>query len=183
VPTSISGKYLPPPSKRIVVLHKLFSRKRLLVAVRETIGHPPATERILLVDDEEALRDIMSQMLSFAGYRCRCVRNGVDALKLLESGEQFDLITSDVANSPMSGTSFLEEVTSRFPDIPVLMVTAAHDISLLLACVRKGAYDFVLKPFELEQLTFAIRQALESRRLKLENRALRAKLARTCERK
>jgi DNA-binding NtrC family response regulator len=118
----------------------------------------------------------MGQMLSFAGYRCRCVANGVDALKLLESGEKFDLITSDIGNYPMDGNEFLRQITCRFPDIPLLIITATRDISVVLATLRNGAYDYLLKSFEREQLIFAIRRTLENRRLKSENRALRAKL-------
>jgi DNA-binding NtrC family response regulator len=81
-------------------------------------------------------------------------------------------------NAPLDGVSFLEQIKSKFPEIPVLMITAVHDISVALACIRNGAYDFLLKPFEREQLIFAVRRALENRRLKLENSALRDKIAR-----
>lgn len=131
-----------------------------------------------MVDDEEPLREILAQMLGFSGYRCRAVAGGGQALKLLDSSEKFDLITSDIYNSEMDGTLFLEQIKRRFPEIPVLMMTAVHDISVALACIRNGAYDFLLKPFEREQLIFAVRRALECRRLKLENRALKAKLSR-----
>lgn len=122
-------------------------------------------ERILLVDDEEPTREIMAAVLGGEGYRCRCVPNGLDALRLLESGEKFDLITSDIANSPMWGTSFLEQVKQRFPEIPTLVITACRDLSEPPASVRKGGYDgYLLKPFEREQLVIAVRRALESRR-------------------
>jgi DNA-binding NtrC family response regulator len=168
----------PDLSRRVVLLQKPFNAKRFLSAIRKTVGAPPATERVLMVDDEEPLREILAQMLGFSGYRCRAVAGGGQALKLLDSGEKFDLITSDIYNSEMDGTLFLEQIKRRFPEIPVLMMTAVHDISVALACIRNGAYDFLLKPFEREQLIFAVRRALECRRLKLENRALKAKLAR-----
>jgi DNA-binding NtrC family response regulator len=171
----------PPLSKRVIVLtsrptdrslakwgdvgwsfvKKPFSTKQFLSAIRRAIGEPPATERILVVDDEEPIREIVAFLLSLAGYRCRRVPGGTRALKLLDSGEKFDLITSDIANSPMWGTSFLEKFKGRFPEIPVLMVTACHDTSTKLDCLRKGPRDFLLKPFEREQLVFAVRRALE----------------------
>jgi len=160
---------------------KPFSTKQLLSAIRRAIGEPPATERILVVDDDEPIREIMAFMLNVTGYRCRHVPGGRQALKLLDSGEKFDLITSDICNSEMDGTLFLEQIKSRFPEIPVLMITAVHDISVALACIRNGAYDFLLKPFEREQLIFAVRRALETRRLKLENSALRDKIATACD--
>jgi DNA-binding NtrC family response regulator len=168
----------PDLSRRVVLLQKPFNAKRFLSAITKTIGEPPATERILMVDDEEPIREILAQMLGFSGYRCRAVAGGGQALKLLDSGERFDLVTSDLMNAPLDGVSFLEQIKSKFPEIPVLMITAVHDISVALACIRNGAYDFLLKPFEREQLIFAVRRALENRRLKLENSALRDKIAR-----
>lgn len=160
-----------------------FQAKRLLSAVRKAIGKPPATERILLVDDEEAIRDILAHMLGLSGYRCRAVAGGQQAIKLLDSGERFDLVTSDLMNSPLDGIGFLEQIKNKFPEIPFLMITAVHDISVALACIRNGAYDYLLKPFEREQLIFAVRRVLEYRRLKLENRALRMKLTKLAKRK
>ena len=158
-------KKFPHLAKRIVFPQKPFSCERFLADVREAIGEPAPSERILLVDDEEPISEIVASMLSFAGYRCRWVPNGTNALKLLESGERFDLITSDICNSPMWGISFLEEVKRRFPDIPVLMVTACHDTPTKLDCLSKGAFDYLRKPFERQELFVAVRRALESRRL------------------
>lgn len=115
--------------------------------------------------------------MAFSGYRCRAVAGGGQALKLLTSGEQFNLVTSDLMNAPLDGVGFLEQIKSKFPEIPVLMITAVHDISVAISCIRNGAYDYLLKPFKREQLIFAVRRALECRRLKLENHALKVKLA------
>jgi DNA-binding NtrC family response regulator len=158
-------------------VRKPFSTKRFLSVIRTAIGESPVTERILVADDEEPIREIMALMLGLAGYRCRHVAGGTQALKLLDSGETFDLITSDICNSHMDGLAFLNEVKRKFPEIPFLMVTAVHDVSVALASVRNGAYDYLLKPFEREQLIFVVRRALETRRLKLENRALVTELA------
>jgi two-component system, response regulator FlrC len=85
-------------------------------------------ERILIVDDEEPMREIMAAILQHEGYECLCVPNGVDALKLLESGEKFDLITSDICNEPMWGETFINTVRQRYPDTPTLVVTGCRDI-------------------------------------------------------
>jgi len=153
-----------------------FQPKRFLSVIRGAIGRPPATERVLVVDDEEAIRDILAHMLGISGYRCRAVAGGQRAIKLLDSGEKFDLVTSDLMNSPLDGIGFLEQIKNKFPEIPFLMITAVHDISVALAALKNGAYDYLLKPFEREQFIFAIRRALEYRRLKLENRSLRAQV-------
>jgi putative nucleotidyltransferase with HDIG domain len=76
----------------------------------------------------------------------------------------------------MDGEALLAATKERFPDIPVVMVTAMHDISIALNAIRNGAYDYLLKPFDREQLLATVRRALENRRLKLENRAYQTNL-------
>src|SRR6266852_1868463 len=129
-----------------------------------------AADRILVVDDEESIREIVSSMLTTAGYKCHQAASGNEALALLESGEKFELMLSDLMMANLDGIGLLERTKERFPDMPVVMVTAVHDISVALAALRNGAYDYLLKPFEREQLLATVRRALENRRLKLENR-------------
>jgi putative nucleotidyltransferase with HDIG domain len=133
-------------------------------------------ERILIVDDEEAIREIVFSMLTMAGYRCQQASSGVEALAILESGESFELMLSDLMMAEMDGIALLERTKERYPDMPVVMVTAVHDISVALAAIRNGAYDYLLKPFEREQLLAIARRALENRRLKMENRAYQTDL-------
>jgi putative nucleotidyltransferase with HDIG domain len=76
----------------------------------------------------------------------------------------------------LDGIGLLERTKEKFPDMPVVMVTAVHDISVALAAIRNGAYDYLLKPFEREQLLATVRRALENRRLKMENRAYQTNL-------
>jgi len=128
------------------------------------------SERILVVDDEETIRDIVSSMLTSAHYKCRQAASGMEALALLDSGEEFELMLSDLMMANLDGIGLLERTKERFPDMPVVMVTAVHDISIALGAIRNGAYDYLLKPFEREQLLNTVRRALENRRLKLENR-------------
>jgi putative nucleotidyltransferase with HDIG domain len=133
-------------------------------------------ERILIVDDEEAIREIVFSMLSMANYRCHQAASGVEALAILDSGEQFELMLSDLMMAGMDGIALLERTKEKYPDMPVVMVTAVHDISVALAAIRNGAYDYLLKPFEREQLLAIVRRALENRRLKVENRAYQTDL-------
>jgi putative nucleotidyltransferase with HDIG domain len=134
------------------------------------------TERILVVDDEETIREIVCSMLTSAKYECRQAGSGMEALALLDSGEEFELMLSDLMMANLDGIGLLERTKERFPDMPVIMVTAVHDISVALAALRNGAYDYLLKPFEREQLLATVRRALENRRLKLENRAYQTNL-------
>ncbi len=138
-------------------------------------SHMPA-DRVLIVDDEEAIREIVSSMLTAAHYKCSQAGSGLQALALLESGEEFELMLSDLMMADLDGIGLLERTKERFPDLPVVMVTAVHDVSVALAAIRNGAYDYLLKPFEREQLLATVRRALENRRLKLENRAYQTNL-------
>src|ERR1700758_1314509 len=133
-------------------------------------------DRILVVDDEEPIREIVASMLGTAGYSCKQAGSGMEALAILTSGEEFELMLSDLMMADLDGIGLLERTKERFPDMPVVMVTAVYDVSVALAAIRNGAYDYLLKPFEREQLLNAVRRALENRRLKLENRAYQLEL-------
>src|SRR6201998_1223019 len=129
------------------------------------------TERILVVDDEEPIREIISSMLSAAGDKPRQACSGMEALSILNSTGEFELMLSDLMMAELDGIALLERSKEKYPDMPVIMVTAVHDISVALAAIRNGAYDYLLKPFAREQLLNNVTRALENRRLKLENRA------------
>ena len=133
-------------------------------------------ERILVVDDEEPIREIVASMLGTAGYLCKQAGSGMEALAVLNSGEEFELMLSDLMMADLDGIGLLERTKEKYPDMPVVMVTAVHDISVALAAIRNGAYDYLLKPFEREQLLNTVSRALENRRLKLENRSYQSNL-------
>jgi putative nucleotidyltransferase with HDIG domain len=135
-----------------------------------------ASDRILVVDDEAAIREIVCSMLVGANFQACQASNGVEALALLESGEKFDLVLSDLLMPGMDGTTLLERAKEKCPDVPVVMVTTVSDIQVALQALRHGAYDYLPKPFEREQLLATVRRALENRRLKRENDAYRSNL-------
>jgi len=137
----------------------------------------PTGGRILVVDDEEAIREIISAMLSTAGYGCRTASDGLEALAVLDSGEEFDLLLTNLMMPNLDGIGLLERTKQKLPDMPVVLETAVHDISAALAFIRTGGYDYLLVPFEREQLLNVVGRALEYRRLKLENRCLKAQVA------
>jgi putative nucleotidyltransferase with HDIG domain len=133
-------------------------------------------DRILVVDDEETIREIVCSMLGAAHFKTRQAANGVEALAILESGDEFDLVLSDLMMAEMDGIALLERAKERYPDMPIVMVTTVHDISVALQAIHNGAYDYLPKPFEREQLLNTVRRALENRRLKRENDAYRTNL-------
>jgi putative nucleotidyltransferase with HDIG domain len=142
----------------------------------DTLLSPMPNDRILVVDDEETIREIVCSMLGGAHFQTRQAASGIEALSILESGDPFDLVLSDLMMAEMDGIALLERAKERYPDMPIVMVTAVHDIQVALQALRNGAYDYLLKPFEREQLLATVRRALENRRLKRENDAYRTNL-------
>ena len=132
-------------------------------------------ENILVVDDEEAIREVVSTMLESKGYRCVVAHNGRAAQDHIKRTTP-DLILSDMIMPEMDGIKLLEWVREFDPDVPVIMVTAIHDISTALEAIRRGAYDYILKPFEKDQLFLGVGRALQHRRLVLENKSYQLNL-------
>ncbi len=128
-----------------------------------------SAEKILIVDDEEPIRDVLAGLLEAGGFDCVKAANGAEAIERIEHNS-FALVLSDILMPVMDGLALLDRVRQRQPDLPVVMVTAMHDISAAIGALRAGAYDYLLKPFDRDQLYFSVRRALEHRRLVLENR-------------
>ena len=125
--------------------------------------------KLLIVDDEEAIREVVSTLLESKGYDCASVSNGRLAKEYLLQ-HSVDMVLSDMVMPEMDGLTLVEWLRKAEPDIPVIMVTAMHDLSTALEAIRRGAYDYILKPFEKDQLYVSVRRALEHRRLVTENR-------------
>ena len=132
-------------------------------------------EKILVVDDEEAIREVVSTLLEAQGFSCTVCSNGRLALEAFQR-DSFDLVLSDIVMPEMDGLKLLTELRGKDPDVPVIMVTAMHDIAIALEAIRAGAYDYILKPFEKDQLHLSVRRALEHRTLVIENRAYQSDL-------
>ena len=154
-------------------------RFRLAVLLSLAVGksRPPYTcvsmlaSRILVVDDEELIREAICSMLSFANLRCDQAGDGIEALRVLQSGKEYELMLSDLNMPGMDGDALLTVAKQRYPEMSILVLTAVHDVSVALNTIRSGAYDYLLKHFNRDQLLATTRRALEVRRLKLENRA------------
>ena len=133
-------------------------------------------EKILVVDDEQEIREIMTSMLVAAGYECQQATSGKEALTLFDAGAQFNLVLCDLIMPKLDGIGLLEQIQKRSSGTPFVMLTTIRDISVALAAIRHGAYDYLIKPFDREQLLATVRRALENRRLKLGNRAYQTRL-------
>ncbi|MFH0769276.1 MAG: HD domain-containing phosphohydrolase [Chloroflexota bacterium] len=132
-------------------------------------------ESILIVDDEKAIRRLLYQKLSGEGYQCQEAGNAEQALDALKK-EPVGLVLLDIKMPGKSGSELLPEIKAGFPDTAVVMATATTDTNIAIRCMKQGAYDYINKPFNLDDVLLSVERALEKRRLELENREYRKHL-------
>jgi len=118
--------------------------------------------RILVVDDEAIVRKVVQRRLEKSGYECAAVPNAADADELLKQ-EAFTLMLLDIVMPGKSGIDYLPEVVAKYRDTAVVMLTAADDTSTLVTAMREGAYDFITKPADHDELILKVGRALERR--------------------
>jgi putative nucleotidyltransferase with HDIG domain len=126
-------------------------------------------EGILIVDDEELIRGLLHQKLTSEGYRCQKASSAAQALDELKSNP-VELVILDIRMPGKSGMELLPELRVSYPDTAVIMATAIADTSTAIQCMKEGAYDYLTKPFNLDEVVLSVGRALERRRLELENR-------------
>jgi DNA-binding response OmpR family regulator len=124
---------------------------------------------ILIVDDEEAIRGILSRKLEVDGYHCEVAADGKEALWKAFM-KDFDLVLMDIKMPGLSGMEALPQIVTNHPDTCVIMMTAVVDTDTAVQAMKLGAYDYVTKPFDLDDLGMRVGKALERRKLVLENR-------------
>jgi putative nucleotidyltransferase with HDIG domain len=120
------------------------------------------------VDDESHVRSMMGATLEHHGYEVLLAESGRDAAGILER-QRVDLVLTDIVMQDGNGLALLERIRSEYPGLPVVMVSAIHDISVAIDSMRRGAYDYLLKPFEREHLVATVLRALEHRQVLEEN--------------
>jgi putative two-component system response regulator len=130
--------------------------------------------RVLIVDDEESVRSLLFDLLSNT-YTCEMAADGEEALDKFSRG-LYHVILSDIMMPGISGIDVLEHVLARRPDTTVIMVSANHDTRRAVSALRMGAYDYIVKPFELEEVELSVTRALEHQRLIYENRVYQTEL-------
>ena len=132
-------------------------------------------ERILVVDDEEQMRDLLAKVLERKGYEVSVCGDGAEALALLER-EPADLVITDVRMPGLNGMEALRAVKELNPEIVVLIMTAFGSIDQAVQAVKEGAYDYINKPFKIDEILLTIQKALEERHLRHEVSTLRQEL-------
>ncbi|SHG24860.1 sigma-54-dependent transcriptional regulator [Cognatishimia maritima] len=129
---------------------------------------------ILIVDDERDIRELVSDILEDEGYTTRLAGTSDEAMQQVTS-EQPALMILDIwlKDSNMDGIDILKVVKRDYPDVPVVIISGHGNIEIAVAAIKQGAYDFIEKPFNIDQLLVVIRRAMETSRLRQENQALR----------
>ena len=127
-----------------------------------------ARVRVLVVDDEETVRNLLQRVLKEAGYDAVTAANGQEALdKVLQLRPEAVLL--DIKMPGMSGMEVLQQITTNWPDTCVVMATAVADAQTAVEAMKIGAYDYITKPFNRDDVVLKVRRAIEKRHLLLEN--------------
>ena len=137
-------------------------------------------DRILIVDDEELLCRLLAQRLTSEGYVCVTANNGREALSHFYK-DTFSLIISDIKMPEMDGIELLKRVRNLNPKMMVIMVTAYPEIDMAVEAMHLGAYDFIIKPADLDLILLSVKKALEKKRLEEELEAYHKNLERLVE--
>src|SRR5580704_11883717 len=135
---------------------------------------PP--ERILVVDDEESVRGVIAALLERSGYAATLTESAEEAMARLQQDPDYDLVISDVMMPGTDGLTLLDQICTDHPGMPVVMFSAINDIHVVTNAFRRGAIDYLLKPFERAELESIIMRGLEHGRLRKQNTIYRQNL-------
>ncbi len=131
--------------------------------------------KILIIDDEKSILDLLSFVFKKEGYSVETSLSAKMALELIDK-EEFDLILTDIKLPQMSGMKILKYVKEKYPAMPVVMITAYGTIKQAIEALKMGAMDYIVKPFNMEELKIIVAQGLENRRIHQENVLLKKDL-------
>ncbi len=125
-----------------------------------------ATTRVLVAEDDRVARDLLCEILRGEGYEVDTVDDGMGAIERAQAGDgRYDLVVSDVRMERSGGFDVLAAFTEKAPATPVILITAFGDVTGAMQAIQRGAYDYVSKPFNIEELRLTVARALERRRL------------------
>lgn len=133
------------------------------------MGITESVKEILVVDDEPLIREIIIRKLSEFGYIATPVENAFEALNKMRE-KSYPLVLSDIMMPGMDGIELLKRLRSLYPDTAVVMITAVSNVNIAIEALREGAYDYLIKPFNFEEVVLSVKNAFEKRDLILENR-------------
>jgi response regulator RpfG family c-di-GMP phosphodiesterase len=131
---------------------------------------------ILVVDDEQVIREILADFLAMEGFRVRTAKDGQDALGEL-SRTRFDLVLSDLKMPIMGGIELLQAISTHAPNVVTIIMTGFGTVETAIDAMKRGAYDYIMKPFKMEEVVHTVRRGLERRKLQAENLRLKEALS------
>lgn len=131
--------------------------------------------KIMVIDDEESMCKFMQIMLKKEGYEVTTFQSSYDALNILKQGD-YDLVLADLMMPELNGLELLSRVKSLDPETNFIVMTAYASVDTAIEALKKGAYDYLTKPFKVDEVRIAIKKALEQKRMKRENISLRKQL-------
>jgi response regulator RpfG family c-di-GMP phosphodiesterase len=139
----------------------------------QPVGDRP---RILVVDDEQVIRDMLADFLAMEGYAVETAEDGVAAVARLEHGP-VDLVLSDLKMPRMGGIALIDEIARAAPHAVTVIMTGFGTVETAIDAMKRGAYDYVLKPFKLDEVVHVVRRGLDKQRMTTENMRLREALS------
>ncbi|MBI2163177.1 MAG: sigma-54-dependent Fis family transcriptional regulator [candidate division NC10 bacterium] len=137
---------------------------------------PEQRHKVLVVEDDPEMLALVCEHLESEGYRAAGTDRGAEAIARVRA-EEFDVVLTDLRMPDVDGLEVLRAAREAQREVPVILVTAFGSIETAIQAIRQGAYDYVTKPFALEEISLLVRKALEDRRLREENRRLREEVA------
>jgi two-component system, NtrC family, nitrogen regulation response regulator NtrX len=135
---------------------------------------------ILIIDDEKAIRKTLTEILSFEGYKIDEASDGEEGLKTFKE-KNYDVVLCDIKMPKLDGIEFLQKAGEINPDIPIIMISGHGNIETAVEAVKKGAYDYISKPPDLNRLLITIRNAMDKSSLVTETKVLKRKVSRVQE--
>ncbi|HMU47485.1 MAG TPA: sigma-54 dependent transcriptional regulator [Chitinophagaceae bacterium] len=136
--------------------------------------------QILIIDDEKAIRKTLTEILSFEGYKIQEAADGEEGLKRFKESN-YDLVLCDIKMPKMDGIEFLQKAGEVNPDVPIIMISGHGNIETAVEAVKKGAYDYISKPPDLNRLLITIRNAMDKSTLVTETKVLKRKVSKVQE--
>lgn len=132
--------------------------------------------KILVIDDERSIRNTLKDIIEFEKHTVTTAEDGIKALEIVKE-EKFDLAFCDIKMPQMDGIEILEKFQELYPDMPVVMISGHGNIDTAVECIKKGAFDFIEKPIDLNRLLVCMRNGLEHKTLVQETKVLKKKVA------
>lgn len=136
--------------------------------------------KILVIDDERSIRNIISELLEMEGHTVKTAENGVQGYEMIGT-EPFDLVISDIKMPEMDGIELLDKLIETHPDTTVVMISGHGNIDTAVECIKKGAFDYIEKPIDMNRILVTVKNALERGSLVKETKTLRRKVAKVAE--